>query len=79
MLSMIFRNFQLPESYWQLMTMIFLLSLLISTIFTNAKADSYEEAMSYEEHAIGDDYIIGGSAAKAESLPFILSYNFIVR
>ena len=42
-------------------------------------ADSYEEAMSYEEHAIGDDYIIGGSAAKAESLPFILSYNFIVR
>ena len=46
--------------------------MLISTVFTNAMED-------YDPNAFGGDYIIGGSAAKSDSLPFILSYNFYVR
>ena len=42
----------------------------ILKLVADAKAD--------DDYIYGDDYIIGASAAESNSLPFVVSFNFIV-
>ena len=74
------------------MKIIYLLTLLVSAFFTHAMEEVADHEYLVPDRVLVDDYddYAGtskeenseegdDSVAKSESLPFILSYNFIVR